>query len=113
MMEVGAYNDAWADIHMGPEQAVQAALDVRAKLLLPVHWATFDLSLHGWTEPGERVLVAAKEAGLRIAVPRPGEPVDPADPPDTFSWWPDLPWETAEEAPVVSSGVSRPPRRAA
>ncbi len=106
LMEVGAYNQAWADIHLGPEQAVQAALDARAQLMLPVHWATFDLALHGWTEPGERTLVAAREAGLPLALPRPGESIDIANPPEAARWWPDLAWETAEGAPVVSSGVT-------
>lgn len=113
LMEIGAYHQAWADIHMGPEQAVRAAQDVGARLMIPVHWATFNLALHGWTEPGERVIVAAEAAGLPIAVPRPGEPVDPADPPAVARWWPDLPWETAEKAPVVSSGMEPPTRRAA
>ena len=107
LMEIGAYNQAWADIHMGPEQAVQAALDARARLLLPVHWATFDLALHGWTEPGERVLVAAREAGLPLALPRPGESVTPEAYP-TERWWPALPWQTADEAPVVSASVGTP-----
>ena len=106
LMEIGAYNHAWADIHMGPEQAVQAALDARAALLIPVHWATFDLALHGWTEPGERVLVAAEAAGVPLALPRPGESVDAASPPEASRWWPDLAWQTAEEAPIVSGGVA-------
>ncbi|MEL6615774.1 MAG: MBL fold metallo-hydrolase, partial [Bacteroidota bacterium] len=105
LMEVGAYNDAWADIHMGPEQAVQAAIDAQAQVLLPVHWGTFNLALHGWTEPAERVLVAAQEAGLPLALPKPGESIDPGDPPEAVRWWPELPWQTAEEAPIVSSGV--------
>ena len=113
LMEVGAYNQAWADIHLGPEQAVRAALDARARLLLPVHWATFDLALHGWTEPGERVRAAAREAGLPLALPRPGESVtlgggtSPEAYP-TARWWPALPWETAAEAPVVSANVGAP-----
>ncbi|MEM1055201.1 MAG: MBL fold metallo-hydrolase [Bacteroidota bacterium] len=111
LLEIGAYDAAWADIHMGPEQAVRAAQDVRADLLLPIHWATFDLALHGWTEPGERVLVAAKAADQNLAIPTPGEPVDPSDPPLPLAWWPDLEWATAEDAPIVSSGVVLPPRR--
>ena len=55
---------------------VRAALDARAGLLLPVHWGTFDLALHGWTEPMERVLVAADSQGVRVASPRPGGMVE-------------------------------------
>lgn len=112
LVEIGAYNESWADIHMGPEQAVQAVQDVGGRLLLPVHWGTFDLALHGWTEPAERVVVAAEAAGVPLVVPRPGAFVEPlaaatrsARPVER--WWPDLPWETAAEAPVVSAGVAR------
>ncbi|MDT7856117.1 MBL fold metallo-hydrolase [Rubrivirga sp. S365] len=107
LVEVGAYNALWADIHMGPEQAVRAVQDARGGLMLPVHWGTFDLALHGWTEPVERALVAAGAAGVPTAVPRPGESVFPFAPPPPERWWPDLDWQTAAEAPVVSGGVGR------
>ena len=104
LVETGAYNAGWADIHMGPEQAVRAHRMARGGLLIPVHWGTFDLALHAWTEPVERVLVAAEAAGVPVAVPRPGQSVEPMDAPVVERWWPELPWQTAEEAPVVSSG---------
>jgi len=106
LAEAGAYHADWADIHLGPEQAVAAVRAARGGLMLPVHWGTFNLSFHGWTEPAERVLAAADAAGLRVAIPRPGESVDPADPPAVERWWPELPWQTADEAPVVSSGLA-------
>ncbi|MFN3597144.1 MAG: MBL fold metallo-hydrolase [Rubricoccaceae bacterium] len=108
LVEIGAYDPAWADLHMGPEQAVQAFQDVRADLLVPAHWGTFNLAFHGWTEPAERLLCAAEAAGVAVAVPRPGQPVEPADggpAADVERWWPALPWRTADERPVVSSGV--------
>ena len=109
LVEVGAYNRSWADIHMGPEQAVRAVQDARGGLLVPVHWGTFDLALHGWTEPAERALVAAEAAGVPVAVPRPGAFVEPLAEADRRAagaerWWPALAWETAAEAPVTSSG---------
>ena len=103
LVEVGAYNAHWADIHMGPEQAVEAVRRARGGLMIPVHWGTFDLALHAWTEPAERVLVAAEAAGVPVAVPRPGQSVEPLDAPAVERWWPELPWQTAAEAPVVSS----------
>jgi len=105
MMEVGAYNADWADIHMGPEQAVQAHQMVRGALMLPIHWGTFNLAFHSWIEPAERLLVAAEAAGIQVAIPRPGESIIPAAPPPVQPWWPELPWQTAEEAPIVSSGI--------
>ena len=103
-IEIGAYAQLWADVHIGPEQAVDAHVAARGGLLLPVHWATFNLALHGWTEPIERLLVAAERAGVRVAVPRPGGMVDPLTPPAVERWWPSLPWRTAETYPLVSSG---------
>lgn len=47
LIEAGAYNQRWADVHLGPEQAVLAHRLVRGKLLIPVHWGLFDLALHG------------------------------------------------------------------
>ncbi len=105
LVEIGAYAPAWPDVHMGPEQAVQAHLAAHGGLFVPVHWGTFNLAFHGWTEPVERLLAAADAAGVRVAVPRPGESVDPADPPGVARWWPAVAWKTAAEVPIVSSGV--------
>ncbi|MEP0548328.1 MAG: MBL fold metallo-hydrolase [Rhodothermales bacterium] len=103
-IEAGAYNAAWADVHLGPEQAVAVHQMVRGGLLVPVHWGLFDLSLHGWTEPAERIRVAAERAGVPVAFPKPGESVTLGDAP-AAPWWPELPWQTAAEAPIVSSGL--------
>ena len=73
-------------------------------LMVPVHWGLFDLALHGWTEPAERVRAAAEAAGVAVAFPRPGESVTP-DAPPAEPWWPDLPFETATQAPAVSTGL--------
>jgi L-ascorbate metabolism protein UlaG (beta-lactamase superfamily) len=108
MIEVGAYNQAWPDWHIGPEQAVQAHRWLDGRVLLPVHWGLFNLSTHGWTEPAERVLASAGEAGVRVALPRPGESFEPAVAPPSSRWWPEVPWQTAEQHPVVSTQVDRP-----
>jgi L-ascorbate metabolism protein UlaG (beta-lactamase superfamily) len=105
LIEVGAYDALWADVHLGPEQAIEAHRLVRGGVLIPVHWGTFDLALHSWTEPVERLLVAASRAGARVAIPKPGERIVPATPPPVARWWPDGPWRTAEQAPVVSTGL--------
>ncbi|MEO1728998.1 MAG: hypothetical protein AAFR95_18445 [Bacteroidota bacterium] len=77
---------------------------VRGEVMMPVHWCTFDLSLHGWTEPAERVRTAADALGIPVAFPRPGEYVT-LDAVPTAAWWPALPWDTAAEAPAVSTGL--------
>jgi len=103
MMDTGAYDSSWADVHMGPEQAVAAHHMVGGRLLLPVHWATFNLALHGWTEPGERVLAETRRTGTRVVLPRAGERFDVDKPPELNRWWPELPWRTAHAAPIASA----------
>ena len=111
MIEIGAYDALWVDVHLGPEQAVQAHRLVRGGVMLPLHWGTFDLALHGWTEPIERALVAAAREHVRIVHPRPGERVEPGTVRPTERWWPALPWRTADEAPIRSTGISPAARR--
>lgn len=106
LIESGAYNALWADVHFGPEQAVEAHRMLRGKLMLPIHWGLFDLAMHSWTEPVERVLAAARTQGVRVATPRPGESIEPTGYTEREAWWPQLPWEDAQAAPVVSSGLA-------
>lgn len=101
LIETGAYGQAWPDWHLGPEQAVQAHRMVRGRVMLPIHWGTFKLAPHGWTEPIERVLTAA--AGLPVIVPRPGESYEPGLEPAPSKWWPSLPWKTAREVPILAT----------
>jgi L-ascorbate metabolism protein UlaG (beta-lactamase superfamily) len=103
MIETGQYNRAWPDWHIGPEQAVQASQRVRARALLPVHWALLQLAFHGWTEPVERSVVAAEKRGEPLLTPRPGQPFEPTLETQLPRWWPAVPWETAEQHPIVSS----------
>jgi L-ascorbate metabolism protein UlaG (beta-lactamase superfamily) len=106
MIEAGAYGAAWPDWHLGPEQAVRAHAMVRGRVLLPIHWGLFNLAYHGWTEPVERVLVAAAAAGVPVVVPRPGQAIEPGAPPPLERWWPRLPWRTAEEDPIVATRMA-------
>jgi L-ascorbate metabolism protein UlaG (beta-lactamase superfamily) len=88
LLPVGAYHPAWPDIHMNPEEAVRAHLDIAEPgkgLLLPIHWATFRLAPHPWAEPVERLLAAADPAGVEVVVPRPGQRVDPTEPAERSS----------------------------
>ena len=74
ILECGQYGKDWPLIHMMPEEVVQAAKDLKAELLLPVHWAKFSLSLHAWNEPIERVVKAAADLDQLITTPMIGEP---------------------------------------
>jgi L-ascorbate metabolism protein UlaG (beta-lactamase superfamily) len=87
LVQIGAYNEAWPDIHMFPEDGVATHVDVRGGLMIPVHWATFNLALHDWPEPADRTWREAKARDVRLAVPRPGERVDVDNPPAVDGWW--------------------------
>jgi L-ascorbate metabolism protein UlaG (beta-lactamase superfamily) len=87
LMPVGAYNTVWPDIHMNPEDAVQAHVDVNGGLLVPIHWCTFRLAPHPWAEPIERLLAAAGAANVAVAVPKPGGRVDPTATAEFEPWW--------------------------
>jgi L-ascorbate metabolism protein UlaG (beta-lactamase superfamily) len=107
LLEAGAYDRLWADVHLGPEQAVRAHQLLKGSVFIPVHWGLFDLALHGWTEPIERVVVAAERAGVRVASPRPGERIEPAEVGDVVRWWPTIPWLSVDEAPAWSTSVEK------
>lgn len=68
-IETGAYNKTWELVHMTPEQSVQAHLDVQGRYMVPVHNSTFDLALHAWYEPLERVIRAAQQQGVHVLTP--------------------------------------------
>jgi hypothetical protein len=82
---------------------------LRGELMLPIHWGTFNLAFHGWTEPAERLLAASND--ISIVVWQAGQSIDPTNPPALARWWPQVPWQTAEEAPVVASGMEAEPTR--
>jgi N-acyl-phosphatidylethanolamine-hydrolysing phospholipase D len=62
---IGAYEPSamMRESHLDPEQAVQAALDVRARRMLGVHFGTFDLSDEPLDEPPARFRAAAAARG--------------------------------------------------
>jgi L-ascorbate metabolism protein UlaG (beta-lactamase superfamily) len=85
-IKIGAYGETWPDIHLTPEQAVDAHTKLRGNLLLPIHWGTFNLAFHAWDEPAERVVTAAR-AGTRLIIPKPGESVEPSTAQPVEPWW--------------------------
>lgn len=75
LIECGAYNEAWKNIHMMPEESVRACLDLKGKRMMPIHWGAFSLALHEWTDPIIRVSKKAEELGLELVTPVIGEEV--------------------------------------
>jgi len=89
MLEVGAFNELWQDIHMGPEGAATAFATMGGSgLLMPVHWGLFDLALHDWRQPMERISELADAIGIRLWAPEPGAPTEVVrDRPHRSDWW--------------------------
>lgn len=87
LIKIGAFDRTWPDIHLNPEQAVEAHLDLNGDLLIPIHWGTFNLALHDWFEPPVRLQKAAEAKSIKFAIPRPGQMVIPKNPPKVESWW--------------------------
>jgi L-ascorbate metabolism protein UlaG (beta-lactamase superfamily) len=88
MLECGQYDTRWPNVHMTPEQTATAHLDLHGKRMLPMHWGAFRLAFHTWTEPVERVLVAAAANGSHVVTPRLGETMDIiAKAYPTAQWW--------------------------
>lgn len=87
MIETGAYDHQWADVHMQPEETLQAHLDLRGRWLLPVHNGTFDLALHPWDEPFRRIHALAQAQGVPLATPIMGERLALDAPQAGAAWW--------------------------
>jgi L-ascorbate metabolism protein UlaG (beta-lactamase superfamily) len=87
ILEAGQYNTMWPLIHMMPEETVQAAIDLKAKALLPVHWGKFSLAMHAWADPIKRLLNKAKELNMNVLTPKIGQPLILNEDFVSESWW--------------------------
>jgi L-ascorbate metabolism protein UlaG (beta-lactamase superfamily) len=89
LIKIGAYGTppGWLDIHMDPESAVRANQDLGGGILLPVHWATFNLSYHAWDEPILRTVRAAAAGAVQLVTPRIGEVVEVGQPFSNVEWY--------------------------
>jgi L-ascorbate metabolism protein UlaG (beta-lactamase superfamily) len=88
-VKIGAYGpgQSWIDIHMPPEESVQASREVRARRMFPVHWSTFNLAYHAWDEPIRRAVAEARRTGVDLVTPRLGEWVDADREFRSAPWW--------------------------
>jgi L-ascorbate metabolism protein UlaG (beta-lactamase superfamily) len=100
MLEVGAFHPAWGDIHLGPENALEALSRLGGGAFLPVHWGTFNLAIHAWDDPAETLLRAAPKEGSPLVMPRLGEPVEPSRAGAAVPWW--------REVAVAARGPAHP-----
>lgn len=88
-VECGQYNELWHDIHLYPEEAVEAAINSKATTTIPVHWAGFALALHDWKDPINRFVASAQKNNLNISTPKLGEIVTLGDE-TKHSWWTEI-----------------------
>lgn len=86
-IETGAYDANWPGVHMQPEETLQAHLDLRGRWLLPIHNGTFDLAMHAWHEPFERITALARAAKVALATPAFGERFHLDAPHPGSAWW--------------------------
>jgi L-ascorbate metabolism protein UlaG (beta-lactamase superfamily) len=80
MLEIGAFHELWREIHLGPDGAVQAyealGAEAHAGVLMPIHWGLFNLAMHAWRQPIERISQLAAEKQIKLFVPEPGKPTE-------------------------------------
>jgi L-ascorbate metabolism protein UlaG (beta-lactamase superfamily) len=86
-IECGAYNKSWSQVHLFPEQTVQAHLDLKGVVLHPIHWATFNLALHSWYDPMVRLTAAAESKNIKYATPIVGETTLYGKSIPATKWW--------------------------
>ncbi len=94
MLEIGAFDLMWDGIHLGPDGAARAfealggADPERRGLMMPIHWGLFDLALHAWRQPIERLLELAGEKKIKLWAPEPGRPTEVVAGVEVRSdWW--------------------------
>jgi L-ascorbate metabolism protein UlaG (beta-lactamase superfamily) len=91
LLEIGAFHPSWGDIHLGPDGALEMFQLLGARALFPIHWSTFDLGLHAWSEPAETLYREGAERHIPLLTPKLGEPVEPGDSNAGEPWWRVLP----------------------
>ncbi len=87
LMPIGAYHDLWHDIHLNPEEAVEAFEMVDGGQFLPIHWGTFDLAPHSWYDPMERLVSINETKPIQLVTPKPGEWVPLENSQTDPYWW--------------------------
>lgn len=98
MVDSGQYDAQWPYVHMMPEQAAQAAEDLRAQAAMPSHAGRFNIAFHSWNEPFRRFVAAGSGRSYRVVTPEIGEVVDLGDQSQPFSPW----WELGEKKPAAA-----------
>ena len=109
MLEVGAFHPSWGEIHLGPENALEAHALLGGGAFLPVHWGTFNLAIHAWDDPAETLVQLAPARGVQLVMPRLGAAVEPSRVENVEPWWRQVgaPAPRTFVAPDIDVAVSR------
>lgn len=91
-LDAGQYDPRWANVHMNPEQAAQAAEDLQTRALTPAHVGRFSMSPHDWNAPFKRITAASQGRGYALWTPEIGRPIHLDGRAQAFSAW----WEAVE-----------------
>lgn len=86
-LENGAYSPDWKFVHQLPEEGVQAHIDLKGKAMVPIHWGMFDLALHTWYDPIQRVTTEAKKRGVTLLTPKLGQLISLKEFKEIEEWW--------------------------
>jgi L-ascorbate metabolism protein UlaG (beta-lactamase superfamily) len=108
MLEVGAFHPAWGDIHLGPENALEALRLLGGGAFLPVHWGTFNLAIHAWDEPAETLISLGPKRGVQLCMPRLGEVIEPSRVESVTPWWHEVAAPRGEPAPIDEAPLTEP-----
>ncbi|WLQ16194.1 MBL fold metallo-hydrolase [Hahella aquimaris] len=109
MIETGAYNQNWPGVHMHPEESIQAHIDLQGKQMMPIHNSTFDLAMHAWYDPLERIAALARERQVTLRTPMIGAPLVLSEPAQQTYWWRDLMPAQAEATEYADKEPSAQP----
>jgi L-ascorbate metabolism protein UlaG (beta-lactamase superfamily) len=99
MLEIGAWHPSWGDMHLGPDNALQALAWLGGGPCLPIHWGTFSLAMHVWDQPVERLLELGPRQGARLLLPQLGQAIEPAHESRITPWWRGVESGRAKAAP--------------
>jgi len=100
-IECGAYNKMWPEVHMFPEETVKAHIDLKGEVLHPIHWGTFNLSMHAWFDPMNRLTAAAKSENIPVSTPIVGETTVYASDLKQKRWWEQKKNDSSKKALLV------------
>ncbi|HMA52560.1 MAG TPA: hypothetical protein VKP60_22520, partial [Magnetospirillaceae bacterium] len=74
----------WGAVHLGPDNAIEAWRQIGSGRFLPIHWGTFNLAMHAWDDPAERLFARSPEG---LLMPRLGQPIVPPHVESVEPWW--------------------------